>query len=580
MDPSARLAEPRTRLSVGFGVATDASLPDRGSGGHETLPYDGATLLTIQRDAVKELRRQPSPRFSVSLDSPGADGQVTGRPKPVHVVMLVANDVATDTRVKKEALALAAAGLRVTVVGTTSPAKPSTTTMGAVTIMRTPVAFAIRDQAARRKADRLSARRARSRPHDGLVRQVAHAAAVAWGRIGRRVLRVRRFVVRARGALSHRMSRAIAEARQRHGGRRTATGRIRWTKLHPAVLDYESALAPVIDALEPDVIHAHDMHLVGVAAHARARARRAGRDVPWIYDAHEYVRGLSQYGGRTARVIAGWADLESEFIRDAARVVTVSPAIAEALQSDYALASRPAVVLNIPTQDPPGPERVVPLREVCGLGPQVPLITYSGGMTSARGVDTAIEALCVLAGVHLALVCVPHNDTLFVRKLRQQAVGLGVDERVHFVNPVSPGRVVEFLRGTDVGLIPVLSFPSHEMSLPNKLFEYVHACVPVVSSDLQSLGAFLREHRVGVPFPPGDPQGLAEAVRAVLADPEPFRRATMDQRLVARYSWSHEAEVLRSVYSDLLGVPVTIGESGDVATAEVLDLTEAVATVA
>ena len=531
---------------------------------------------------------------------------MTGPPKPAHVVMLVANDVATDTRVKKEALALAAAGLRVTVVGTTSPANPSTTTMGAVTIMRAPVAFAIRDQAARREADRLSARRARkegraavrarlearerdivsraglarSRPHDGLVRQVAHAAVVAWGRLGRRVLRVRRFVVRARGTLSHRTGRAIAEARQRREERRAATGRIRWTRVHPAVLDYELAFAPVIDALEPDVIHAHDMHLVGVAAHARARARRAGRDVPWIYDAHEYVRGLSQYGGRTARVIAGWADLEGEFIRDAARVVTVSPAIAEALQSDYALASRPAVVLNIPTQDPPGPERVVPLREMCGLGPEVPLITYSGGMTSARGVDTAIEALRVLSGVHLALVCVPHNDTWFVRKLRQQAIGLGVDERVHFVNPVSPGRVVDFLRGTDVGLIPGLSFPSHEMSLPNKLFEYLHACVPVVSSDLQSLGAFLREHRVGVPFPPGDPQGLAEAVRAVLADPEPFRRATMDQRLVARYSWSYEAEVLRSVYSDLLGVPVTIGEPADTATAEVLDLTEVAATVA
>ena len=525
---------------------------------------------------------------------------------PVHVVMLVANDVATDTRVKKEALALAAAGLRVTVVGTTSPAHPSTTTMGAVTIVRAPVAFAIRDQAARRAADRLSARiarkdgraaararlearerdivsraaLARSSPNDGLVRQVAHVAAVAWGRLGRRALRVRRFVVRARGALSHRTGRAIAEARQRREERRTATGRIRWTRVHPAVLDFELAFAPVIDALEPDVIHAHDMHLVGVAARARARARRAGRDVPWIYDAHEYVRGLSQYGGRTARLIAGWADLEGEFIRDAARVVTVSPAIAEALQSDYGLASRPAVVLNIPTQDPPGPERVMPLREVCGLGPEVPLITYSGSMTSARGVDTAIEAMRLLAGVHLALVCVPHNDTWFVRRFRQQALGLGVDERVHFVNPVSPGRVVDFLRGTDVGLIPGLSFPSHEMSLPNKLFEYVHASVPVVSSDLKSLTAFLREHRVGLPFPPGDPQGLAEAVRAVLADPEPFRRATMDRRLVARYSWSYEAEVLRSVYSDLLGMPVTIGEPADMATAEVLDLTELAATVA
>src|SRR5690606_25713636 len=102
----------------------------------------------------------------------------------------------------------------------------------------------------------------------------------------------------------------------------------------------------------PDAIHAHDMHVVGVARHASARARRAGRRVPWVYDAHEYVPGLSQYGGRTARVIEGWADLEAEFIRDAAHVVTVSPAIADALHERYRLRRRPAVVLNIPTTDP------------------------------------------------------------------------------------------------------------------------------------------------------------------------------------------------------------------------------------
>lgn len=525
-----------------------------------------------------------------------------------HVVMLVANDVATDTRVKKEALALAAAGLRVTVVGAASPGQPSTTSLGPVTIARVPVTFAVRDEVLRRAAARRAVRpplttkaraaavraglQARERDivsrsglalvdrRAGALPQATYAAGVAGRRLERRVLRARRFSLRVEEGVSRRVDRAISQAWKRHDDKRAAEGRVPWRQIHPQILDYELAFAPVVDSLAPDVIHAHDMHVVGVAAHARARARRAGRDVPWVYDAHEYVPGLSQYGNRTARIIAGWADLESEFIRDAARVVTVSPAIADALEADYGLASKPAVVLNIPTSDPPGAESVVPLRDVCGLTQDVPLLTYSGGMTTARGVHTAIEAMQELSEAHLALVCVPHNDTWFVRKLRQQTAEQGVSDRVHFVNPVGPGQVVDYLRGVDVGLIPGLSFPSHEMSLPNKLFEYLHASVPIVSSELRSLGVFLREHGVGLTFPPGDVAGLVAAVRGVLADSDRFRSATTDTRLLERYSWSHEADELRAVYSRLLGFPVAIRDSGGEAGHEILDLTESDVVVA
>ena len=65
--------------------------------------------------------------------------------------------------------------------------------------------------------------------------------------------------------------------------------------------DFELAFGPVVDELAPDVIHAHDMHVIGVAAQAAARARGAGREVRMVYDAHEFVPGLSRYGGRTAR---------------------------------------------------------------------------------------------------------------------------------------------------------------------------------------------------------------------------------------------------------------------------------------
>ena len=524
----------------------------------------------------------------------------------MHVVMLVANDVATDTRVKKEALALAHCGLRVTVVGSASEARPRGSWLGPVEIVRVPVEFDIRDAAAgklRRKAPRplpgstgearlkasIKVRERAVRARSGLALQRRSAGAlgtlvfkagVAERQLERQVLRGGRFAARIQGALTRRVRRRVTARRAAPmKAKATRTTGVRWRREHPSILDYEVAFGPVIDALAPDVMHAHDMHVVGVAAHARARARAVGRDMPWVYDAHEYVPGLSQYGDRTARVIAGWADLENEFIRDAARVITVSPAIADALLEKYQLASRPAVVLNIPSVDPPGDEAVRTLREVCGLGQDVPLLSYSGGMNRARGVHTAIEAMAQLTDAHLGLVCVPHNDTWFVRQLREQVAEMGLGDRVHFVNPVGPGQVVDYLRGVDVGLIPGLSYPSHEMSLPNKLFEYLHAGVPVVSSELESLGEFLRENGVGVTFPAEDSAALAAAVRIILADPERYATAVADPDLVARYSWSSQAERLRAVYDELLGThlagthgPGTL-PSGD-ATEEVVTLTE------
>jgi glycosyltransferase involved in cell wall biosynthesis len=522
-----------------------------------------------------------------------------------HVVMVVANDVATDTRVKKEALALAQAGLRVTVLGSASDTTPTRSWLGDVEIVRVPVDFTIRD-AAQRQADaeappalidprteaKVVARVARrqraikARSDLAVARRVGAASSGVAGAVGavafkigvaervaeRAALKAVRQAARLQGGTARRLQRrAAAKASTQVTEQPTVVG---WREQHPQILDYEVAFGPVLDSLAPDVIHAHDMHVVGIAAHARARAKAAGRDVPWVYDAHEYVPGLSQYGGRTAEVIAGWASLEEEFIRDAARVITVSPAIADALRERYDLATQPVVVLNIPTVDPPGAGRVQTLREVCGLAPDVPLLSYSGGMTRARGVHTAIDAMMQLPQAHLGLVCVPHNDTWFVRQLRQQVEGLGLGDRVHFVNPVGPGQVVDYLRGIDVGLIPGLSYPSHEMSLPNKLFEYLHAGVPVVSSDLSSLREFLDETGAGVTFPAEDVDALVAAVRAVLAEHERYAAAASDPQMLRRYSWSEQARELRRLYGELLGADLDAVATGVQEVDEVVDLTE------
>ncbi|MDQ1536409.1 MAG: hypothetical protein QOE58_802, partial [Actinomycetota bacterium] len=200
------------------------------------------------------------------------------------------------------------------------------------------------------------------------------------------------------------------------------------------------------------------------------------------------------------------------------------------------------------------------LRETVGLADEVPLLVYSGGVTPARGVKTIIEELPSLPGVHLAIVAVPAIITGFVQGLLDEAAELGVDDRVHIAPPVGSEHVVGYLSSATIGVHPMVHFPSHDMALPNKLFEYLHARIPVVVSDCRVMADFVLSHGHGEVFVAEDADDLARQVRKVLADLPRYHAAlNKDPELFNQLSWATQEKVLWSVYRDLLGeeaVPV------------------------
>lgn len=487
---------------------------------------------------------------------------------PARVVMCVGNDVSADNRVRRSARALAEAGHHVTVVGYSPTGEHQQLRLDDVDVVLVPVAWTLRD--ARR--DKRRRHRTNGLPIVGYRTRDAEALAVARLEARQRELAAdpqsatgprralvegRRLVVTGRRAVTWRYRNKQREVWQRIDDRvGRSTAGVRWQSVVPEAADYDLAFSPVIDALRPDVVHAHDVHMVGVADGVARRAAAEGRAVRWVYDAHEWVPGLSRYDQRTDRVVAAWAQLEGRYVQRADAVVTVSPQLAEALQERYALPSRPAVVLNVPEQhEEPG---LVGVREVVGLSAEPPLLVYSGGVQAARGVQTAVAALPELPGVHLAVVAVPGRGIGAVRDLLGQAADLGVEDRVHALDPVAPDRISQFLRSATLGLIPLRHFESHEMALANKLFEYLHAGLPVVVSDCRAQAAFAREHGVGVVHRADDPADLARAVRAALDDRSALV-AAITPELLAEFSWPTQARHLVEAYDALLEPNRTTG---------------------
>jgi glycosyltransferase involved in cell wall biosynthesis len=290
--------------------------------------------------------------------------------------------------------------------------------------------------------------------------------------------------------------------------------------------------------LRPDVVHAHDaaMLLPGLLGARLGRARL-------VYDSHELATGVPYRDGRWAAFVRV---IERIAVPRAAAVITVTDGIADRLQALYGLGRRPAVVRNVTELDPPaGPTGA--LRARLGLDSE-PLVLHQGAPAPDRGGEQLIAAMAELPDAHLVFLgSSPFSG--YEDGLRAQAAAAALADRVHFLPSVPLDRLLEHTADADVGVSLLQdTCENHRLALPNKVFEYVAAGVPVVVSALPELTRLVEEHGIGWTVPAADPRALAERLRTALAeggDAEHLARAA------EALSWAREQARLLELYDGL-----------------------------
>ncbi|MEH1014258.1 glycosyltransferase, partial [Micromonospora sp. CPCC 206060] len=392
--------------------------------------------------------------------------------------MLVDNGVNGDSRVQKAARSAAEAGWEVVLLGKSPTGRPQSWRLGDAEVRLLPVPAPLarpRHQYRRRwlrgllgyPPGGIAAQRAqtvRAWRADLALRDAQRAAAVRTGVAAPGGLRtgsgVRRAEETAVGLLdrwvSFRDRQTTRSPRTMHGPFDRAVtafwqatmGDRAWRKLEPGLWDWELAFGPVVDSLAPDLIHANDFRMLGVAARAKIRAAVKGRSVTLVWDAHEFLPGVRPVR-HNARWLPAHCAHEREYARHADAVMTVSESLAELLASTHGLAETPAVVLNAPeavsaqatSGAEHGAEPVPDLRARCGVGPDTPLLVYSGAAAEQRGLGVMVEALPQLPGMHVAFV-VNSPEGPYVQGLLARAGELGVADRVHVLPYVAHWQVV------------------------------------------------------------------------------------------------------------------------------------------
>lgn len=243
--------------------------------------------------------------------------------------------------------------------------------------------------------------------------------------------------------------------------------------------------------------------------------------------------------------------IRARMMRTASRVVVVSRGIRDYLLASYRLdGDRVFIVPNGANTELFRPLDGTACRAGLGIPEDCRVVCFVGNLVRWQGVDYLLRACENLKSG------VPHTLTLIVgagpeeNRLRKLALDLRLNDSVRFVGAVPYLDVPKFINAADVCVAP---FERSRKASPIKVFEYLGCGKPVVASDVDEIGDFLRTSGGGLVVEPEDAGSLTAAIEWLLKHKE--EASAMGSRgrdsVVKTRSWIDTArqviEVLESV---------------------------------
>ncbi|MFI5013601.1 MAG: glycosyltransferase [Hyphomicrobiales bacterium] len=303
-----------------------------------------------------------------------------------------------------------------------------------------------------------------------------------------------------------------------------------------------AALRAALD-FRPDIVICNDWNTLPIGT---AVSRRHGAKL--VYDAHELATREHIQNWKW-RLVSHRAVLEIErrnlpFVD---LVVTVSEGIAQSLRNLYGLTHKPIVIRNLPRY------QAIPFREI-----KLPLtILFHGLIRRERGLEELIDSMPAWR-FDGRLVIRGYGQEGYLEALRQRAGQRGVAERVLIAPRVSPERLVTEAAAADIGYLALPGTTEHyEFALPNKLFEYMMAGLPVMATSRVEMASVISSTRSGF-ITELEPQALAATLNGLdLADLNRMRRAAL--AAAQSLNWEHEQTRLIAAIGSLEPRPRTGG---------------------
>lgn len=261
---------------------------------------------------------------------------------------------------------------------------------------------------------------------------------------------------------------------------------------------------------------------------------------PLVYDSHEYFTEVPELINRP-KVKKAWEWLEGKMVPKIKTAYTVCNSIAEIYTAKYGTPFK--VVRNIPVSSKF-------LIEKKRVESSQKIILYQGAVNIGRGLKQAILAMKFIENAKLIIA----GDGDIKADLKSFVLKEKLQNKVEFSGRLSIEELSKLTPQADLGLsIEEDLGLNYRFALPNKLFDYIQAQVPVLITNLPEMVAIVNQYKIGEITESLEPHILAGKINDALHNQEKRKVWKNNLSIAAKeLTWEKEEKILYSIFLPFL----------------------------
>ena len=275
---------------------------------------------------------------------------------------------------------------------------------------------------------------------------------------------------------------------------------------------------------------------------------------PLVYDSHEYFLGMAGLDKKPYR-LSIWKFIETRVFSYLRYMYTVSESISNLYRRDYL--KKFYVVRNLPLLHPVTPDLTPEEKNwLESIDRKIPenkklLIFQGAGINESRGAEELVYSMLFLDAADFHLLIIGGGDVF--EKLKKIIYQNQLAEKITLISKVPFAILEHFTRRAHLGLsIDKPAVLNHKYSLPNKLFEYLHAGVPVLASRLIEQERIINEYEVGGFIENHHPEHIAQKIKEIFGDPGLLSRWKQNTlRVREELNWEKESKILTDIFKQV-----------------------------
>ena len=267
-----------------------------------------------------------------------------------------------------------------------------------------------------------------------------------------------------------------------------------------------------------------------------------------IYDSHEYFCGVPELTKRP--FIQGvWKKIETFILPKLPLMISVSDSITELYQKEYKIEC--FTIRNLPHTYVIDNRSEIKNKVHLELGINISdkIIIYQGAVNIDRGIEEAILAMKWIENAKLLIVGFGDiYDSLEIlideNKLKNKVI---------LMNRVSFEKLKPYTIASDIGIsLEKDSNLNYRYSLPNKLFDYIAAEIPVLAAPLPEIIKIFNQYQIGELIESHNPEHIANKINSMLNNKD-CQISWKEQLKLAKeeFCWQKEEEKLLEIYKKL-----------------------------